>query len=159
MVRSHASLHCKRASAVQLPALALPARRAVCLIVGTRCNSLVYHDTDCSRIAYCRHSHSPVYGRDPCGNAVMTLLQRTCRTYFPDSMQPQRVPYCACINVLSGFCIQTGSSLLVGRRLQLTSGVNVEPPACALRLNGSVAQRHGSNHLCHVATQMPEEMH
>jgi len=48
--------------------------------------------------------------------------------------------------------------MLVGRKFRLTSGVHEEPSACALRLNGSVAQHHGSNHLCHVATQMPEEV-
>lgn len=46
--------------------------------------------------------------------------------------------------------------MLVGRGFQLTFGVHEELSACALRLNGRVAQRHGSDHLCPVATQMPE---
>jgi hypothetical protein len=44
-----------------------------------------------------------------------------------------------------------------GTKSQLTFDVHEELSARALNLNVSVAQRHGSDHLCHVAVQMPEE--
>lgn len=43
-----------------------------------------------------------------------------------------------------------------GTKFQLMFGVHEQLSARALSLNASVAQRHGSDHLCYVAIQMPE---
>jgi hypothetical protein len=99
----------------------------------------------------------PVYGQDPCGNALPPVSQRTCRDPFSR--------FCATIMSpilhvhqwsLGDSAFEHVHACVSGMKFQLTFGVHEQLSARVLSLNASVAQRHGSDHLCYVAIQMLE---